>query len=176
MRHQLWTSYFGPGSNCYLSTGCVLVQFQYNAGHILICVQNSSLKWLNPKFLSAVAYCMVLRIILDYNIGKKVGKKWRLQRRPYQDVVARVAGLYLVPSTSWFKLNDGNYLPRECRLYNLSTRMSRILVSFRPPWTVEEGDMASFVVQDLRALAPAAKTCPHRPQVFKNVNNGLALP
>ena len=43
-----------------------------------------------------------------------------------------------------------------------------------PPWPVEEGDMASFFVQDL-GLALVAKTCPHRPQAFETVHNGQAF-
>ena len=51
-----------------------------------------------------------------------------------------------------------------------ATRMAHIysiftVVSYRPPSTVEEGDMATFFVQDL-GLAPVAKTCFHRPQAM----------
>ena len=40
---------------------------------------------------------------------------------------------------------------------------------------MEEGGIASFVVQDL-GLALVAKTCPHPPQAFKKVHNGKAFP
>ena len=39
-------------------------------------------------------------------------------------------------------------------------------VRYRPPWTVEEGGMTRFLVQDLR-LALVVKTLPHRPQALK---------
>ena len=77
--------------------------------------------------------------------------------------------------TSWFKLNDGNYLPHECRMQQILYSNVTYFVSYWPPWTVEEGDVATFFVQDL-GLALAAKTCPHRPQAFKTVNNGQAFP
>ena len=42
---------------------------------------------------------------------------------------------------------------------------------------MEEGDIASFFVQDLLiGLTLVAKTCPHQPQAFKKVNNGQAFP
>ena len=51
------------------------------------------------------------------------------------------------------------------------------LVSYWPPWTVEELDIAAVFVQHLGlALLIVAKTCPHRPQSFKKVNNGQAFP
>ena len=47
-------------------------------------------------------------------------------------------------------------------------------VSCRPPWTVEEGDIASFFVKDL-GLALAPKMCPDQSQAFKEVNNSNAF-
>ena len=55
----------------------------------------------------------------------------------------------------------------ECHMF--------LMVSYWPPWTVEEGDVASFFVQDL-GLALVSKTCPHRPQAFKTVNIAEAFP
>ena len=49
-----------------------------------------------------------------------------------------------------------------CTIYSNVT----YFVLHRPPWTMEEGDMASFFVQDLE-LALVAKTCPHRSQALK---------
>ena len=49
------------------------------------------------------------------------------------------------------------------------------LVSCWPPWTVKEGDIASFfLVQDL-GLALAPKMCPDQSQTFKEVNNSQAF-
>ena len=53
----------------------------------------------------------------------------------------------------------------------IATRMSHIY-SGSVVLTVEEGDTASFFLQDL-GLALVAKTCPRRPQAFNKVNNGL---
>ena len=51
------------------------------------------------------------------------------------------------------------------------------LLSCWPPWTVGDGGMSSFFVQGLGlALLKVAKSCPHRPQAFKKVNNGQAFP
>ena len=44
------------------------------------------------------------------------------------------------------------------------------LVSCWPPWTVEEGDIASFFVKDL-GLALAPEMCPDQSQAFKEVNH-----
>ena len=54
------------------------------------------------------------------------------------------------------------------------TRMPSNVVSYWPPWTVEEDDKRSlfFIVQGVLGLALVAKTCPHRPQALKKVNNG----
>ena len=44
-------------------------------------------------------------------------------------------------------------------------------------WTVQEGGIEIFFLQDLlMGLALGAKTCPHRPQAFKKVNNGQVFP
>ena len=45
------------------------------------------------------------------------------------------------------------------------------LVSCRSPCTVELGDVASLFVKNA-GQALAVKTCPHREEAFKKVNNG----
>ena len=49
------------------------------------------------------------------------------------------------------------------------------LVSCRPPWTVEEGDVSSFFFGKDLELALAPKMCPDQSQAFKEVNNSQAL-
>ena len=49
---------------------------------------------------------------------------------------------------SWFKLKDGNDLPHEYRLHYLLECHIFTVVCW-PLWTVEEGGMTSFFVQDL---------------------------
>ena len=66
-----------------------------------------------------------------------------------------------------------NSLPHEWMPLALSTRVSHYIVSYRPPMN-KEGDMASYIFQDL-GLA-LVKSCPHGPQAIKKGNNGQAFP
>ena len=59
------------------------------------------------------------------------------------------------------------------RLYTHTLRwrlpyLRGLLVSYWPPWAVEEGEIASCFGQGLE-LALVEKTCPHRPQANKKV-------
>ena len=57
-----------------------------------------------------------------------------------------------------------------CNIYSNVTYS----VSSWPPWTAEEGDIASFFVKDL-GLALAPKMYPDQSQAFKEVNNSQAF-
>ena len=70
----------------------------------------------------------------------------------------------------WFKVKIQilSTTNAACIIYSNVT----YLVSYWPPWTAEEGDIVSFLIEVLlMGLALEAKMCPHRPQSLKKVNN-----
>ena len=79
--------------------------------------------------------------------------------------------------TSWFTLNDGNYLPHECRLhYLLECHVFGIMLTAVNSGRGWQGDIASFVVQHL-GLALVAKRAPidHRPSKRSIIVTGVSV-
>ena len=74
--------------------------------------------------------------------------------------------MYEVRAVSSIKLQISSATNAAC----ISNSNVTYLVSCWPPWTVEEGNIASLFVKGL-GLAQAPKMCPDQSKAFKEVNN-----